>query len=301
VLRLPHGGLARARNAGIAAATGQYLCALDADDLLNDTFLEKAVALLEVDASLTFVSCWLEAFQHESWLWKPRRCDLTALLAECTVCTAAVVRLPAVRAVSGFDESMPEQGYEDWDLWLSLVERGYAGTIIPEVLFRYRRVPGSMSIDIVSPAVHRRLMEYLVTKHAASYRLHMKEILQLQDDAIGELLRSNQHQERHISTLERDVQQRTIELTRLEAKMRSGEDRGEHTARAAELARSVESLERELERHRDRLAQLNDAVEYRTREIEALRQSKSWRVTAPLRALYGIVLALTSPRPSRQL
>src|SRR5437763_11165815 len=39
LLRAPHAGLGAARNLGIANSTGEYLCALDADDRLDPTFL----------------------------------------------------------------------------------------------------------------------------------------------------------------------------------------------------------------------------------------------------------------------
>ena len=36
------------------------------------------------------------------------------------------------------------RGYEDWDFWVSCVERGYLARRIPEPLFKYRVRPGSM-------------------------------------------------------------------------------------------------------------------------------------------------------------
>ena len=106
---------------------------------------EKAVPILDADPSVTFVSCWLRTFGDEEWEWKPERCDLPTLLWEDTVLTAALVRRDAVLAVGGYDTAMPVQGDEDWDLWLTLVERGHRGVILPEVLFNYRRRAGSMS------------------------------------------------------------------------------------------------------------------------------------------------------------
>src|SRR5579862_7046804 len=43
VYRTPNRGLAAARNFLVARARGEYLCALDADDKLHPTFLEKTV------------------------------------------------------------------------------------------------------------------------------------------------------------------------------------------------------------------------------------------------------------------
>src|SRR5262245_63306392 len=62
VLRAPHAGLAAARNRGIASSSGEYLCALDADDRLAPAFLEKTSAVLDADPSATFVSTWLRTF-----------------------------------------------------------------------------------------------------------------------------------------------------------------------------------------------------------------------------------------------
>src|SRR5438552_2887722 len=76
ILRAPHAGLAAARNLGIANSSGEYLCALDADDRLDPTFLAKTAAILDRDASIAFVSTWLRTFGEESWEWKPDRCDL---------------------------------------------------------------------------------------------------------------------------------------------------------------------------------------------------------------------------------
>src|SRR5437867_2880272 len=90
VVRLAHGGLAAARNAGIAESAGEYLCALDADDRLRPTFLKKTVDVLDRDPSITFVSTWLRNFEDEKWDWTPERWDFPALLCEDTVLTAAL-------------------------------------------------------------------------------------------------------------------------------------------------------------------------------------------------------------------
>jgi len=129
VMRTAHGGVSAARNLAIANTTGPYLCALDADDRLEPTYFAKAVPVLDADPTVTFVSCWLRTFGDESWEWKPERCDLPAILWEDTVLTAALVRRDAVAAVGGYDTQMPLQGAEDWDLWLTLVERGYRGVV----------------------------------------------------------------------------------------------------------------------------------------------------------------------------
>src|SRR5262245_8364302 len=80
VLRTANRGLPAARNHAAAHASGEIFCALDADDRLAPRWFERAVAQLDTEPRLAFVSHWLETFGDEQWTWTPERCDLPALL-----------------------------------------------------------------------------------------------------------------------------------------------------------------------------------------------------------------------------
>jgi len=269
VIAKPHAGLAAARNLGISQARGRYLCALDADDTLQPSFLEKLVRALDDDPSLTFSSCWLRTFGDEAWDWTPERCDLPTLLWENTVLTAALVRRDAVVAAGGYDTGMPEQGDEDWDLWLTLVERGHRGAILHETLFNYRRRAGSMSTVCWYGSGHLPLLRYRLAKHQQTYDRHRLDVLLHQDEATAALLRHNDRLERHIGTdLEPSVNLRRQELAMLQSRLAAASRAGD--VDAALLATSA--------------------------EVAALRASMSWRVTAPLRTVYGWWLDWRAPR-----
>jgi glycosyltransferase involved in cell wall biosynthesis len=176
LLRVPHGGVTAARNFAVGEARGEYLTFFDCDDRLDPRFLEKTVGRLESDPSLAFVSFHVRLYGGEEWDWKPERCDLPTLLGDCSVATAAVVRRAAVLEVGGFDRTM-ELGHEDWDLWLTLVERGYAGAILPEILFHYRRRPRSRSTIADRGATYLELFRDRIRKHEASYKKLLFELL----------------------------------------------------------------------------------------------------------------------------
>jgi GT2 family glycosyltransferase len=165
VLSPPHQGVSGARNVGIEQSVGDYLCFLDADDKLDRLFLEKTIAPLEADESLAFVSCWLRTFGSEDWVWRQDRCDLPALLAECTVLTASPVRRAVVNEVGGFDRALGDLFAEDWDFWISIVRRGHRGIILPEVLFSYRRYADSNSRRWEDPRFVGRVARALVARH----------------------------------------------------------------------------------------------------------------------------------------
>jgi len=273
VLSTENRGLAAARNLAIAHARGRYICALDADDRLHPAFLEKTTALLDADPSLAFVSTWLETFGDEQWVWRQDRCDFPALLAECVVLTAALARREAIDAIGGYDENMAASGDEDWDLWISLVEKGFRGAIIPEVLFYYRRRAGSMSTFSMRGERRLRLWENLLEKHRASYERHLPEVLALKEAECGRLLLGNWHVEHEIETqLLPQIAGRRAELARLNVELES--------AREESMASDhrVRELEQALEQARD--------------EIDKFRSSWSWRLTAPLRRALDLWFAV---------
>ena len=264
VIRMPHRGLAAARNAGIEQAEGRYLCALDADDRLRPEFLERTLGVLENNPQLTFCSTWLRTFGEEEWDWTPARCDIPTLLWENTVLTAALVRRDAVVELGGYDTGMPEQGDEDWDLWLRLAADGRTGTILREVLFDYRRRAGSMSRTCWYGPAHLPLLRYRIDKFPALYSTHLSDVLLHQDDATSALLRRNDELERHLATnLEPALSARLTELQSLQEKLA------------------------QLDRPSEQTSHLERTLAARTAEVEAFRRSMSWRVTAPLRAVYG--------------
>ena len=55
-------GLAQARNDGIAAASGEFILPLDADDLLKPDFIERCIALFQEKPELSLVRTHIELF-----------------------------------------------------------------------------------------------------------------------------------------------------------------------------------------------------------------------------------------------
>ena len=266
VLRTENRGLPAARNHAAHHATGTLLCALDADDRLAPTWFEHAIEVLDEQPNVAFVSHWLETFGDEHWKWTPVSCELPALLARNTVNGAAVVRRTAFDAVGGYDESMRD-GCEDWDFWLRLVQRGFPGVIVPEVFFYYRRTVSSMSRLMIHGDRYERPLRQLVSKHEEAYRSHLIEVIAAGAADSLHLQSELSEMQRAAATIVRPALRRAREEL---AAVRDKADR----------------VRAERQR-RENLATLQWETSELRKEVLALRSSWSWRITAPLRRLYG--------------
>ena len=143
VLRKENGGLASARNAGLAVATGDYVLPLDPDDLIVPGYLVAAVAALERHRDLDWVNGISAAFDEtgsveaaRDWV-VPYDPDPGMLFYENGCGTAAAVFRREVLAEYAYREDLP--AYEDWDLHLRLALDGRRGEGLPEVFHRYRQ------------------------------------------------------------------------------------------------------------------------------------------------------------------
>lgn len=298
VLRSENRGLPGARNFGIRHSRGEVICSLDADDKLAPTYFEKAVRVLKDDPTTSFVSHWLRTFGDEESDWTPTLCDLQSMLLHNLVNGAALVRREPLLAVGGFDESMTA-GCEDWDLWLTMIEQGYRGVIIPEVLFFYRRRADSMSRLMMNGNTHAHLFRKLVDKHRESYRRFLPELLAEKDTGMAGLLREIYDLElEHEAKLAPALRRASEEIAALEmAAERVRPHDAQEVDRALvveERARIAEELDR-INEERAHMAKEHElmkiGVDAIRAELESVRGSMSWRITGPLRAVAGWYLA----------
>jgi len=166
VLRQPNGGPAVARNHAVREARGRYLLILDSDDMVEPTFVEKAIWFLETQPSgFAAVSAHNVTFGAKNFLW-PHGFDHGAEnIRENFVTIQTLVKKDAYLAVGGFDESMSYE-HADWDFWLSLADMGLWGYTLPEYLTWYRTQERSLMVEIEGDhARAQRFRRWLAEKH----------------------------------------------------------------------------------------------------------------------------------------
>ena len=132
-----NGGHSSARNLGIKNSTGKYILPLDPDDKIADYFLEKAVKVLDSDSNVKIVCLETQLFGDSDQIIKMRPFDLRTLLIINYLVNTCLYKKSDFEKTNGYDTSM--LGFEDWDLWISILKSGGNVIELPFIGYYYRK------------------------------------------------------------------------------------------------------------------------------------------------------------------
>lgn len=137
-----NGGHSSARNFGIKNSSGKYILPLDADDTINENYLEAAVEKIESDPNLKLVTGQVQYFgnANEKFIMPPY--TLKSYLIVNYISISSLFRKEDFNRVNGFDENM--QAYEDWDLFIKILKDGGEAAELPFVGLFYRKKDNSI-------------------------------------------------------------------------------------------------------------------------------------------------------------
>lgn len=138
-----NGGLSASRNTGVASAAADIYVPLDGDDLLPPTALEVICATFERNPDAGFVYGNYEAFGDWEYLCRPIDFSPRKLVEGCVFRGASPFRKSAWEAVGGFSQEL-SYGMQDWEFWISVIERGIPGVYVDSLIYRYRAREGTM-------------------------------------------------------------------------------------------------------------------------------------------------------------
>ncbi|MDP2710654.1 MAG: glycosyltransferase [Solirubrobacteraceae bacterium] len=150
-------GVAGARNAAIAASRGELVALLDHDDRWRENYLARCVELLDgaraAGGRPAIVACdalvetpaGIAAETYAARLGAIDEVGLDEMIERNCICARALFTRAAYDEVGGFSTACP--GYDDYDLWLRMLEAGHEVVTTREPLAVYRLHDANLSSD----------------------------------------------------------------------------------------------------------------------------------------------------------
>jgi glycosyltransferase involved in cell wall biosynthesis len=121
-------GAPAARNRGAKQAKGDYFLFCDADITMDNQALEYLVESLEEHPEASYA---YSSFKFGFKTFRLFPFDAEKLKQMPYIHTAALIR---AKDFPGFDVSLKK--FQDWDLWLTMLEQGHTGFWIDKILFK---------------------------------------------------------------------------------------------------------------------------------------------------------------------
>lgn len=162
-----NGGISRATNQALEMAKGEYVALVDHDDVLLSTALSSVVAKLDAsqaDGCYTdqaYVTAW-DTFDGDFHKpsWSP-----AMLSGVMYVGHLLVVRTRLARDLGGFDSRFDR--VQDFEFMLRFGELSSKIAHVPEILYQWRRIPGSIAHEGSSKGRIEELQASAVNAHFA--------------------------------------------------------------------------------------------------------------------------------------
>jgi GT2 family glycosyltransferase len=130
-------GPATSFNEGVAATTGDLILALDADDALSQTYIERTEQAILRGADLAYGG--VERFGADCSFTPPRPFDVAELGVESYLHVSTMFRRSIFEQTGGFRSDLDSLGLEDWEFWAHAIEKGAQGQAAEGCWLRYRR------------------------------------------------------------------------------------------------------------------------------------------------------------------
>jgi len=135
-------GVALARNQAAGLATSELLLPLDHDDKLAPDALEKLLAGWQDCGNGVIYGDTVLFGEDFSRIYRSPPFNVDLMLKQLLLPVGGLHSKQAWQESGGWKSQM-SMGLEDWEYWLTLMEKGHCGHHIAEVVYYYRRHPTS--------------------------------------------------------------------------------------------------------------------------------------------------------------
>jgi glycosyltransferase involved in cell wall biosynthesis len=159
----PRIDVCNARNSAFAVVPGELMIALDGDDLLSPDYVSTLrAAMARVDVRIAYSGTEYVGLELGRMIEVPYSRRTHAIRN--MIVSAAMFRRSDFERVQGYDPH-PDNHYEDWELWVSILKQGGEVAFIDAPLFTWRQRVGSRGRSMTLAQI-RAGREYIFSKHS---------------------------------------------------------------------------------------------------------------------------------------
>ena len=168
-LEQKNSGVCLACNQALKKVIGQYLIRLDADDYLPADYCQILMTEMQKNTSsqIGYIYCDAEYCGDREGRMAAQEFSGNRLVQENYIHVSALVRTELARQVGYYNPNM-QYGFEDWDFWLSLYEKGIIGTYCRETFLYYRQKKAG-SRNQMQAEQHRLTRKQIYLNHPKLY------------------------------------------------------------------------------------------------------------------------------------
>lgn len=148
VYRKKNGHICKASNTALKISTGEFIALLDHDDELRSYALFKVVDLLNKNSEVDMIYSDEDKAELDGTLVEPHfKPDWSPdmFLSLMYTCHLGIYRKKIIDKIGGFRPGY--EGSQDYDLVLRLTEKTDKIFHIPEILYTWRKIPGSTAVE----------------------------------------------------------------------------------------------------------------------------------------------------------
>ncbi len=194
---------AGARNYGINHSSGKYILPLDSDDTIDDSYIEKAVSIMEKHSDVGVVYCYADLFGEKKGRWELPDYSIESMLVDNVVFVTALFLKSDWEAIGGFNTELLA-GMEDYDFWLGILGLNKRIYQIKEVLFHYRIKPVSRTTGFQSNVKSmKETYRQIYKRHEKLYMDNAELYMNLLRDALIEQISARMKYEKYFAKVEK--------------------------------------------------------------------------------------------------
>lgn len=173
-------GVVNARNTAIKKSKGIYILPVDGDDKIASDFIELAVYEIENNKNAKIITAETVLFGEKEGKSQLFEHSLSTILAFNTLPCTCLFRRIDYDSVGGYKEYMKD-GLEDWDFWISMLEKG--GDVIKinktGLYYRIREQSRNKEANITSKQLRRQIIIHHPDIYFDNYRKIWRELYEI--------------------------------------------------------------------------------------------------------------------------